>query len=405
MRTTRKGNSLLPRILLRLTIAGELIAYCNAASSQKASIPAPVAGSVPASAAAAGSPDASSFPPFKRNPSSSSSVTSPSGSGLPAGTGAENSSGVSPLFGVSVDRPVVSVGDRVTVTYSTRIPAGSTLKLETLVTPEPPEGKRPPGGAVLEFETPPAPVIGKPSENGTVPWKQTVSLLPFLAGTISVPGPHLLFRRPSGSAEVRPPSILLTVTSRLPQGEKPEQLAPKADRGIRLPPPPPIVWIALVLGVLLAFSLASWAIRRRRAGGAAASTADPLPPGAELLATLAKLAKRTDVPTGDPRPFYSELTHALKRYLERSLGLPVLEWTTFETVRQLREKGFDFPREIGLGELLAAADRVKFGRGAATREEARHHLTRARQLHAHLEALLAAPPFTPSVPASKERAS
>ena len=41
-----------------------------------------------------------------------------------------------------------------------------------------------------------------------------------------------------------------------------------------------------------------------------------------------------------------ELTHAVKRYLERRLDEPVLEWTTFETVRRLREKGFELPREV-----------------------------------------------------------
>src|SRR5665811_1713123 len=84
--------------------------------------------------------------------------------------------------------------------------------------------------------------------------------------------------------------------------------------------------------------------------------------------------------TGSPvaRDFYSELTHAVKRFLERATGEPVLEWTTFETVRRLREKGFDFPREAAFPDLLASADRVKFGKGDATREDAQQALARAR---------------------------
>src|SRR5260221_8621591 len=46
---------------------------------------------------------------------------------------------------------------------------------------------------------------------------------------------------------------------------------------------------------------------------------------------------------------------------ERRLGEPVLEWTTFETIRRLRDKSFELPRETGFAELLAAADRVKLG--------------------------------------------
>ena len=59
---------------------------------------------------------------------------------------------------------------------------------------------------------------------------------------------------------------------------------------------------------------------------------------------LDRLALLVETLGGDPRGFYSELTHAVKRYLERTTGDPVLEWTTFETVRRLRERGFELPR-------------------------------------------------------------
>ena len=71
-----------------------------------------------------------------------------------------------------------------------------------------------------------------------------------------------------------------------------------------------------------------------------------LPPGPELLASLEELAARLPSDRDDPRAFYSELTRVTKRYLERQLRLPVLEWTTYETVRRLRDKGWELPREI-----------------------------------------------------------
>jgi hypothetical protein len=70
----------------------------------------------------------------------------------------------------------------------------------------------------------------------------------------------------------------------------------------------------------------------------------------------------------------------VKRFLERATGEPVLEWTTFETVRRLREKGIEFPRETAFPDLLASADRVKFGKGPATRADARQALVRARHV-------------------------
>jgi len=304
------------------------------------------------------------------------------------------------VFEVAADRTDVAVGDRVTVTYSARIPAGSTLRLEALVTPEPPEGKRPPGGAVLEFDVPPPPVVGKKEAGGdAVSVKQTVTFIPFLAGTVVVPGPHFtLEERPGDGApdrplDLRPPSVTLNVASRLPKDAKPETLAPKDDRPVRLPGPSLLFWLGLAaLALVLLLALWWWIARKRRAGAAAAGGTPPVPPGEELLAALEALAREAEGLGEDSRAFYAALTHAVKRYLERRLDEPVLEWTTFETIRRLREKEIEIPKEVGFPELLSAADLVKFGRGRSTRETARSHLGRARLLHDTLEARFAPPP-------------
>jgi hypothetical protein len=129
-----------------------------------------------------------------------------------------------------------------------------------------------------------------------------------------------------------------------------------------------------------------------------------VPPGEELRRELERLAPLVDALGEDARPFFSDLTHAVKRYLERTTGDPVLEWTTFETVRQLREKGFDLPAGVALPDLLASADRVKFGKVAATREDAREGLVRARRLHDHVEAREAARRAADAAAATPERA-
>ena len=181
------------------------------------------------------------------------------------------------------------------------------------------------------------------------------------------------------------------MASRLPKGEKPEQIAPKADKGIRIPAIPVKVWAALAAGVALVAGLVWWWVsRRRRRAATGEPEAPPVPAGEELTRELDRLALLVETLGGDPRGFYSELTHAVKRYLERTTGDPVLEWTTFETVRRFRERGFELPADVALPDLLASADRVKFGKGVATREEARQALDRARRLHAHVEAREAA---------------
>jgi hypothetical protein len=284
-------------------------------------------------------------------------------------------------FSATVDRASVALGDRVTVTYAARIPAGATLTLDALVSPAPEEGARPPGGAVLEFENPAPPDMKKSKTGDFFEWSQSVAFFPFVAGAITVPGPRYSFEESSSGRllEVRPPAVELTVASRLPPGQKPEQLAPKADKPVRIPAWPTTYWIALGAGGALVAALVAWLVLRLRRKTASAAAAEPsLSPGEELRLALARLAAAAENLGGDARDFYSELTYAVKRFLERATGDPVLEWTTFETVRRLREKGFEFPREAAFPDLLASADRVKFGKGAATREDAREALVRAR---------------------------
>lgn len=309
-----------------------------------------------------------------------------------AGTSGGFSSKVkeSPQFSATADRSSVAVGDRVVVTYAARLPAGATLTLDALVTPAPAEGARPPGGAVLEFENPSPPTVAKSATGDFFEWKQAVALFPFQAGTVRVPGPHYSFEEsPSSSppVDVRPPDLELTVASRLPPGQKPEQLAPKADKPVRIPSWPATYWIALGAAVALVAALVAWLVSRRRRRAAGASPVEPaVAPGEELRLALARLAAEAEDLGDDARSFYSQLTYAVKRFLERVTGDPVLEWTTFETVRRLREKGFEFPREAAFPELLASADRVKFGKGAATREDAREALVRARVVLHDVEA-------------------
>lgn len=295
-----------------------------------------------------------------------------------------------PVFSSKVDGATsVSLGDRVVMTYSARIPAGASLRLDALVTPAPEEGKRPPGGAVLEYESPAAPTVTKSKTGDFFEWSQTVALFPFAAGTVRVPGPHYTFEEPSSGRklDVRPPDLELDVTSRLPKDQKPDEIAPKTDKPVRIPSWPLKYWVALAAGVALVAALVAWLVSRRRRKTAGAEPGAPaIPPGEEFRLALARLAEVAEGLGDDARGFYSDLTHAVKRFLERATGEPVLEWTTFETVRRLREKGFEFPREAAFPDLLAGADRVKFGRGAATREDARQALARARLVLDDVEA-------------------
>ncbi len=317
----------------------------------------------------------------------------------------------SPRSEVTLDKREVSLGDRVVATYSAWVPAGSRIEVDAVVSPKVEREGDAPTGPVLDYALPGPETVGLPGPDGLVKWSRSVPFTPLLPGDLPIPGPHLVLVSATGEkTPFRPPQTMLKVLSRLPAGEKPEKLAPKADRPARIPPLSAWFWGAMAL--LSALLLAGlFLLFRRKAGAGSSPRALPpsVPPGPEFLAALDSLAGRLPSGGDDPRAFYSELTYATKRYLERQLKLPVLEWTTFETVRRLREAGWDLPREIGFSEVLGAADQVKFGRGAATRAEAERHLVRARKLYGHVEAALAAaassaPPASGAAAAAKGRA-
>ena len=282
----------------------------------------------------------------------------------------------------TADRTAAAVGERVTVEYAARIPAGARLRLAMLVAPERPEGQPATAGFVLDFE-PLEPMRVEKAAGGLVTARQAVRLAAFVPGETRIPGPVLEYVAPDGTkAILRPPALALTVSSRLPEGQDASQLAPKPAKPVRIPPRSPWFWASIAAALLTAAALVAWIARRRKrkATGEEAPAPPPLPPDVELEQALAALAARAASLDGDPRPFFSDLTHSAKRFLERHLGEPVLEWTTFETVRRLRELGAEPPREAALPELLAGADRVKFGRAGATRDEADRALASARHL-------------------------
>lgn len=284
----------------------------------------------------------------------------------------------------TADRTAVAVGEPVTVVYSARIPEGATLRLTALVSPARPEGQPATAGFVLDFEPVGPPLVRKAKVGGgLLEVTQEVRLAPFVPGETRVPGPVFSYEAADGTRSVvRPPDVNLTVASRLPEGEDPGQLAPRPERPVRIPARSPWFWASIAAALLAAAALVTWLVRRRKRKGTAAeeSVPPPLPPDVELETALSALAARAASLDGDPRPFYSDLTHAAKRFLERHVGEPVLEWTTVETIRRLREKGAEPPREVALPELLAGADRVKFGRAGSTPGEAARALDGARHL-------------------------
>lgn len=184
--------------------------------------------------------------------------------------------------------------------------------------------------------------------------------------------------RGADTTDLEAPAARLGVRSLVPaDSAEPRGLLPLAD----FPRPLLGPWALAALAVLLA-ALALLVLRARRRRPALAPA---LPPLDEMTKRLDALEAAP--PDPDPRPFYVELSGALRAYLARALGLPALAQSTDDLLAALEGRA-EVP-EAALDEfarILRRADLAKFA-GLRPDEEARRlDAERARAAAAAIEA-------------------
>ncbi len=131
----------------------------------------------------------------------------------------------------------------------------------------------------------------------------------------------------------------------------------------------------LVLG-LLGWWL--WQIRKRKVSGRRAGP-PLLPPEEEALKALRALEASELLHKQHVKPFYTQLSEILRRYLWRRFGIAALEATTSEIVVQLSKTGagrLSTPAD----SILQACDLVKFARLKPPREKGLTTIVEARNL-------------------------
>jgi hypothetical protein len=159
--------------------------------------------------------------------------------------------------------------------------------------------------------------------------------------------------RGSDTTTVASPVAWLGVRSLVPEAtEEVQPIAPLATFPRAWGP-----WLLAAL-VVLALAAALWWWLRRRRRTAPTST---LPPDEEVAVRLDALGRALPKTTDAVKPFYVELSDALRTYLARTLGVPAREQTTAELLRALdgHEDVSDAARDH-LASVLHLADLVKF---------------------------------------------
>lgn len=130
--------------------------------------------------------------------------------------------------------------------------------------------------------------------------------------------------------------------------------------------------------VLLAALLAWYLWRRRRPPEVAAEPAPRIPPRQVALELLAHARAAGYVERGELKPFYTELTTALRGYLEAIEPQLGADLTTGELALHARRRGAP-PVLLELIRILGRADLVKFARARPAAAEAYGDLDAARR--------------------------
>ena len=163
------------------------------------------------------------------------------------------------------------------------------------------------------------------------------------------------------------------------------QDGPKTIKGIYEEPFNLVDWTrsnwTLILLTLLGLALIYLLIRlskRKRVALPAEKEVILLPPHEQALVDLEKLKSKKSHTETDKKPFYSELTGILRRYLEDRFFVPAPEQTTEETLQSLKYLSLDQEWQDHFKSLLRTADRVKFAKERTTDTIAEQLLVRSR---------------------------
>jgi hypothetical protein len=193
--------------------------------------------------------------------------------------------------------------------------------------------------------------------------QKTLTLIAFDADTLRLP-PLSIRLKGGGKALTNPLELVVTATP------APEDLRDMAEiKDIRREP---FSWWAFLYGWRYAIGLGllflvvlllvyQW-FRRKKQAAPGRSQSLQMPPHLYALRRLQALEQQQYWQKGQLKPYYAELTHILRQYLEQRYGVAALESVSADTIAQLRHTAFPAEQLQGLQALLEQADLAKFAR-------------------------------------------
>lgn len=138
--------------------------------------------------------------------------------------------------------------------------------------------------------------------------------------------------------------------------------------------------LPVIAGLLVFAVLVWWLLIRRKKSGLKSVRTVTQPPYELALRQLTELERKQLWQNGQIKPFYSELTHIVRAYLEQRYRVPALESPSDEILRLLLHTDMPAPLLTPLSELLRWADLAKFAKGTPPEHFHAQALREARQL-------------------------
>ncbi len=183
------------------------------------------------------------------------------------------------------------------------------------------------------------------------------------------------------------PQVITVASLVPPDASDIRPLAPLAEF-----PRPLWPWFLLALAAIALVLLLRYYLRERRnrpAEVVEVPPPPPIPPYEDAQQRFRALEQMDPTDPAQTKPFYIELADVLRTYLEKRVGVPALERTTRELVRELKQyaRRGDIPEDTPtqLSAVLSLADLVKFADMKPPSKQHEHALAESRALLEEIE--------------------
>lgn len=280
-----------------------------------------------------------------------------------------------PVVDVSVDPPVATVGDRMTLTVRVEVPDGTSVEYPDVASEVAPL-------AVLSSVT-----TGQHEEGEGVVEELYYVLAAFETGALGIPQLPFAYKSDSGdSGIVWTDSLTVEIESVIPDTLKEQD---KAPRDIKPPVDLPVhVWPYILAAALVCSALAGlyylrkwWLSRKRKP--ALEKPMEPVVPrrAAHLVALERLVALEVDDPAGrgDIVGFYVRATEIVRLYIRDRFAVDAIDMTTSELARAMERARMDREETDWAVRFLSRADLAKFAKHTPGVEKTVEDLHEARE--------------------------